>query len=243
MICMVCKQFLALSDSASLFTPSWKPPLLLNHLLALAARETPRILYVGAAKGDNPQRIAEFFSITARAKCSPRVLSFFDLTSDNPGGYFSEADIIFIDGGSTRNLLAILREWDAVVSLRNAYERGVLVAGASAGASIFFDWCMTDSVKTEIRPLAGLGILRGAICVHHNVRKDRRVQFQRFLKTDRALFPAYALDDGVALHFVNNNFAGAFSLTPSANCWRVEIAGGEKQAIKLSLLGDAGCSN
>lgn len=178
--------------------------------------------------------------LAARTKCRPSVLSFFDLMGDRPDRFFADVDIIFIDGGSTRNLLAILQEWNAADALRDAYERGVVIAGASAGASILFDWCMTDSVKTEIRPLPGLGFLSGSICVHHGARKDRQEQFAQFLKSDQAAFPAFALDDGVALQFIDGVLEGGLSLTSNGACRRFERYGEQPSEVGLRRLSVVG---
>ena len=41
------------------------------------------------------------------------------------------------------------------------------------GANIMFEWGMTDSVKTRIEAIRGIGLLKGTISVHSDARSDR----------------------------------------------------------------------
>ncbi|WFL77709.1 Type 1 glutamine amidotransferase-like domain-containing protein [Altererythrobacter arenosus] len=233
------RQFIALSDSASLFVPSWRPTHLLDYILDSSAQPNPIVRYVGAAKGDQPQRINAFFNLAERAKFRPEVLSFFELQDGNPGSFFSGADIIFIDGGSTRNLLAIFREWGAVPALKDAYEARTVIVGASAGASMMFEWCLTDSIRTAIMPWEGIGLIPGTICVHHNARQERRQALSSFLSSGGARFPAYALDDGVGLHFEDGRLKRGVSAVPDARCAVIEERRGIPYYVELLALYNA----
>ncbi len=204
------RQAFCISDSPSLFVPEWEEPVLARAMLSLVPAPMPTVHYVGAAKGDQPDRLLAFYNLAERIGFRPRTLNLFAPLTDDPALFFEGADIIYVDGGSTRNLLALLREWRADEAIRRAYDRGVLLAGASAGANMMFDWGMTDSVRTRIDPIAGLGILRGTIGVHHNANPLRPTAFSAFLRDPRATAPAFVIDDGVALHFVNGVHAGTY---------------------------------
>ncbi len=227
------RQALAISDSASIFAPAWQRPLMLEYLLSLSPSDNPVLLYVGTAKGDSAYRIAQFYQLAERVRCRPKVLSFFELDSGDPRRFFVGADIIFIDGGSTRNLLAIMREWDALPALQRAYDSGVIVAGASAGASVLFDWCITDSARQELAPLEGIGMLSGSICVHHGVRPDRETTFSSFLEGGDAAFPAYGLEDGVALHFLNEKLLHIIGVMPGQQCHLIPGRGAPSEAMEI----------
>ena len=211
------RQAFCISDSPALFVPEWEEPVLARALVALAPKASPAICYVGAAKGDQPDRILAFYQLAQRVGFIPRTLNLFAPTTDDPDAYFTGADIIYVDGGSTRNLMALLREWGADSAIRSAYYRGVVIAGASAGANMMFEWGLTDSVRTRIDPIAGLGILPGTIGVHHDSHPRRPAALAAFLKDRRATGPIFTMDDGVALHFVDGEHTGT--------CKRREDAG------------------
>ena len=212
---------------------------MLDYILDTPGCANPVVRYVGAAKGDQPQRISAFYSLADRAQFRPEVMSFFELEDGDPASFFEGADIVFIDGGSTRNLLAILREWDAISALKQAYREGTVIVGASAGASMMFEWCLTDSIRTAIMPWKGIGLIPGTICVHHNARQERRKELSSFLSDERARFPVYALDDSVALHFQDEQLTRGVRIAAEARCALVEEHLGIPSFIQLVSLQDA----
>ncbi|MXO69398.1 hypothetical protein GRI72_11240 [Altererythrobacter marinus] len=134
------RNFLAISDSSSFFVAGWKEPACLRYLVEMAGVSRPTIVFVGAANGDCANKQAQFFRLAERAAFVPRTLSLFALADDRPETFFAGADAIYVDGGSTRNLIALMREWGADRALIDAYRAGVPVAGASAGANLMFEW-------------------------------------------------------------------------------------------------------
>ena len=227
------RKFIALSDSASFFAASGQPARLLQFVLEVAELANPVMRYVGAAKGDRPEKIKAFCELADRGPFRPEILSFFELEEGNPASFFGGADIVFIDGGSTRNLLAILREWGAISALWEAYERGVLFVGASAGASMMFDWCLTDSIRTNIMPWQGIGLFPGTICVHHDARQERREALSRFMATGDVRFPVYALEDGVGLYFENGILTRGVRVADDAQCALFEERGAMPSYVEL----------
>ncbi|WP_052426775.1 Type 1 glutamine amidotransferase-like domain-containing protein [Paraburkholderia terrae] len=55
-----------------------------------------------------------------------------------------EQDAIYVGGGNTKSALAVWREWELDSILRTAWEKGVLLAGMSAGAMCWFEAGLTD---------------------------------------------------------------------------------------------------
>ncbi|UTW44441.1 Type 1 glutamine amidotransferase-like domain-containing protein [bacterium SCSIO 12696] len=216
----VKRRILGFSDSPSVFVPSWKPAHFFQLMLDTVAAENPKIYYIGAAKAEDPRRIMEFYSLAARFQCQPELFRLFDMKSDDPDSYFADADIIFIDGGVTRNLLALFNEWQVVPALQAAYQRGVLLAGASAGICLLFDWCITDSIKTRIQPMSCLGILSGSVCPHFDVRQDRRDIMHTLMVTNKSALPGLGLADKTAALFVDEVFERGFTLDPEAGIHR-----------------------
>lgn len=219
------RRLFGISDSASLFVGDENIPLLGDRMVAVSGNSRPTICYIGAAQGDNPQRIPIFRRFCERVGAEPKILSLFDPPSSDADAFFEDVDIIYIDGGSTRNLLALFREWDVIDALHKAYQRGVMLSGASAGLNIFFSWSITDSIKSNLRPVAGLGILKGSVCVHHDTHPDRPLVFEEFLKSGEGNFPAYALEDGVAVYFENEQLKEISSRFETAQVFSLAKSG------------------
>jgi peptidase E len=130
------------------------------------ARE-PRILFLPTASGDPAAQIAAFHDRYADRACAATHLSLFRLhgTRRPLRETVLEQDVIYIGGGSMRNLLAIWRAHGLDALLREAWERGVVLAGLSAGAMCWFEWGVTKSLGHPA-PSPGLGFLPGSMSVH-----------------------------------------------------------------------------
>ena len=230
------RRILGISDSASVFAPVWREPVLMRKIAELTGVTNPVIYYIGAACGDDPRKIVDFMELARRVGARPEAFRVFAMTCQNPGAYFRGADAIFIDGGSTRNLLALLREWDAVEPLVDAYRQGALLAGASAGISCLFDWCISDSVLTQVAPVRGLGVLPGTVCPHYNARQDRRSALRQLIEDNPDALPAYGLEEGVAALFVDERFVESYTNRPGALLHLVErgLDGRHPRGIRTS---------
>ena len=82
------------------------------------------------------------------------------------------ADIIYVGGGSMRNLLAIWRAHGLDRLLVEAWRAGTVLAGLSAGAMCWFQAGVTRSSGPP-EPLAGLGLLDGSLTVHADGEPER----------------------------------------------------------------------
>src|SRR5262249_34514764 len=117
---------------------------------------------------------------------------------ERPAELVAAADVVFVAGGNTANMLAIWRLHGVDRVLRDVWERGGVLGGVSAGANCWFEGCVTDSFRAELDPLAdGLGFLPGTFCPHYDGEKLRRPAYSRFV-ADGALAPGVACDDDAA---------------------------------------------
>ena len=214
------RRILGISDSKAVFVPAWRAPEYFELMVRLTGKARPNACYIGAAKGDNPERIGAFFELANRVGCSPSALRLFSMTTENPDAYFSNSDLIFIDGGVTRNLVALMREWNVIEPLLKAYERGALIVGASAGISMLFDWCVSDSVRTKMLPVRGIGLLKGAVCAHYDVSSERRSVLHGMMQDDRYnALPAYGLEDGVSVLFEDESIVKVYAASEKGKAY------------------------
>src|SRR5205823_4113356 len=99
---------------------------------------------------------------------------------------------------------ALWREWGLDNIMREAWERGIVIAGVSAGSVCWFEEGVTDSIPGQVTPLRGLGFLKGSYCPHYDGEAHRRPAYRAMLKR-RQIGPGIACDDGVAAHFIDND--------------------------------------
>ena len=131
-------------------------------VLTLTGKPVPRICFLPTASGDGRDQTTRFHERFSGWPCEPSVLSLFHLGRDriDPRAHLLAQDAIYVGGGSMRNMLAVWREHGVDEAMRSAWERGIVLAGLSAGAMCWFEGGITMSGGAP-RPAAGLGLARG----------------------------------------------------------------------------------
>ena len=133
--------------------------------------------------------------------------------------------IIALGGGNTRCMLALWREWNLDGILHSLWQDGVIMAGISAGAICWFEQGITDSIAGDLTAMDCLGLINGSCCPHYNSEVERRPNYQRLVR-ERSVKAGYALDDGVALHFVDDTLDEIVTSRPQAHAYYVKQTAG-----------------
>ncbi|ROM33444.1 peptidase E [Pseudomonas poae] len=176
-----------------------------EHIVASSCKTHPNVLYISTANGDDRIKIRDFTAKYESAGCTVTTLTVFIPPFPDAGhvsSLFEQADIIYVAGGNTRAMLAVWREFGVTALLKNAWKNGKVLSGVSAGAICWFDYGHSDSGGT-FALVDGMGLLPGALCPHFSSEAGRETSFVELVQRQRTQ-PAYAVDDGVALHFKNN---------------------------------------
>jgi len=220
------------------FTMEPANPLLDDFVLSLTRSPEPRILFLPTASGDTTAQINAFKARFANRTCVAEHMSLFRLseTARPLEDIVFDQDIIYVGGGSMRNLLAIWRAHGLDRLLVRAWETGAVLAGLSAGAMCWFQTGITRSSGAP-EPLDGLGVLDGSLTVHADGEPERLPVWLGGL-TDGAVPGGWALDDGVGLLFRGRRLDRVVSSRPGAQAQRVDAIAGElvRQRIEPELL-------
>ncbi len=221
------------------FTMEPNNPLLDDFILRLASRPVPRILFLPTASGDPNAHINDFQARFADRACEPTYLSLFRLggIERSLAEIVAEQDIVYTGGGSMRNLLAIWRAHDLDRILIDAWRRGTVLAGLSAGAMCWFAGGVSRS-SGALEVIAGLGVLPGSLTVHADGEPDRLPVWLAAVR-DGTLPGGWAADDGVGLCFRGERLERIVSSRPGAAALRVDAVDGElvRARIAPELLG------
>jgi dipeptidase E len=190
-------------------------------VLGLASRPVPRICFLPTASGDPNEQIARFHAAFADRPCEPVHLSLFRL-GQHPVDlrtYLLEQDVIYVGGGNVVSLLGTWRAHGLDEVLAEAWRRGVVLCGPSAGSLCWFAEALT-AFHGKPRRVQGLGLLPYSNCVHYDAEPERRAEYHRFVGD--GMCAGYAADDGAALHFRGTELAGVVASRPHARAFRVE---------------------
>ena len=169
-----------------------------------------------AKKAAGERRACGLFIPTASHDCMPYYNTFhkvytgiFDIKTDvaltvgrefdreKMEAKFARADFIYVGGGNTVYMLEQWKKTGLTELIRAAFERGVLIAGLSAGAICWCEDMYSDSVvEGEYAMYSGLGWIKGKISPHYN---ERTLDFDETVLYNR--FRAWGIENNAALEF------------------------------------------
>jgi dipeptidase E len=203
-----------------------------DFMLGLARTDRPRVCFLPTAGGEKPEWIVRFYQEFTARSCEPSHVTLFGMPEE-PAAHVARQDVIYVGGGNTANMLAIWRAHGIDRALREAWERGAVVGGMSAGANCWFEDSVTDSFGPTLRTLGGgLGFLSGSFCPHYDGEPERRPTFTRLVR-EGVLAPGYAADDDSAFHFEGTELREVVSQRDGARGYRVTPAGEEPIEARL----------
>ncbi len=204
---------------------------LLAHVVGLTGASSPRLLFVPTATGDAAEGVVRFYELYAGLGRLAH-LRFFPWPPRDLRELVLAQDALCIGGGNTANMLAIWRAHGFDAVLREAWERGILLFGASAGMICWFEAGVTDSYGPQLEGMRdGLGFLPGSACPHYDGEARRRPRYRELVD---AGFPAgLAADDGVGAHYVGTELREVVTCRAQATAYRVTAAGEEPLVARL----------
>ena len=149
-------------------------------------------------------------------------LNLFTMPSiDDPEAHLMEQDVVWVNGGSVVNLLAVWRAHGLDGILRRVWEGGVVLAGVSAGSICWYQGGTTDSFGPQLRPVTNaLGFLPYANGVHYDSEDQRRPLVHR-LVADGTLGETHCTDDGVGLVYFGTDLVEVVSEVRGKAAYRV----------------------
>ena len=207
-----------------------------KYIVDQTRKDRPKVLMIATARGDAADYVEKFHAAFGQIGAETQHLAFFDRTPDIRALVLAQ-DAIFVGGGNTKSMLAVWRDWGLPDILREAYERGIVLGGQSAGAICWFEQGVTDSWADRLRPLDCMGVLPGSCCPHYDGEIERRPAYHALVKSGD-LKPGYAIEDTVAAHFSNGKLERVVAKKAGAKAYYVSADAGviREDAIEVALL-------
>jgi peptidase E len=203
---------------------------LTDFALALSDRQSEqRVCWVPTAVGDSPVAVEskrrEFAEQRPHVDFS--VLTLFNQPSvTNIREHLLSQDVVLGEGGSVANLMAVWRALRLDEVMRECWEAGVVLAGASAGSPCWHTGGPTDSFGDSLAPFNdGLGLLPFSNGVHDDFADQPWRKIYRDLVAAETLSGGYATEDGVGLHYVGTALNEAVTIRRTAKAWWVQADG------------------
>ena len=210
--------------------------------LRLSGKVRPRVCLVMTASGDSSQYLSSMYSALSDTGCDVDHLALFTQPNRRPEEALGRADVIWVGGGSVANLLALWRLHGVDTAMTEAWERGAILGGVSAGSICWHTGGPTDSFGTDLVAVTnGLALLPYGNGVHYDSEAQRRPLLHQ-LVGDGVLPLSYATDDHVGILYegtqpvaviADTNTAGPSSQGPAA--YRIEQSGGAVIETRLPV--------
>ncbi len=220
--------------------PSGNGPnkLFMKEIIKLTGKERPKICFLPTASGDSERGITRWLNLVNDLSVDPYVQLVW-ISSYKQKVSFEEVlldmDAIVVGGGNTLNMMAIWKAQGIDKVLKKALEKGIVLAGGSAGSLCWFENGTTDSRPIELSVVEGLGFLPFSHSPHYDGEKFRRPLYQKNIKN--GIFKAgYAMDNNAGIIFKNGKPFKILSLGKEHNNYYVSLKNGKVVEEKLESI-------
>lgn len=195
-----------------------------EEIVRISDKENPKLLFVGTASTNSYNYFLVIKEIFENLGCIVSNLDLLqdDLNMEDVKNSILNTDIIYVGGGNTRFMLEKWRELGVDKLLIEAYNRGIVCSGLSAGSYCWF--------KTNYDLIEGLGIINAVNCVHYE-QKDAQAKNKLYDVIKETGLDGIALENCVALEVIDgkmkvvksDNIKNAYKITYKNNGFIEEI--------------------
>ena len=183
-----------------------------EEIVKLTEKENPNFLFIGLASSHADSYYDTMKKIYKELGCTPVYLKKSNLVN-NPDivkQKINDADIIYICGGDTVKLLDHVKEYNLEDLLLEAYNKGTVIAGMSAGAILLSNKGFSDSLiargeSDKYEFIKGLRFIDIAFCPHYNIDPKKNKELEEYLSKNNE--EVYSLENNTALKIIDDEIS------------------------------------
>ena len=201
-----------------------------KEIVSLTGKDRPRALFIPTASSDSREYWQGFQGVYGRELgCVTDVLYLLGVSPAK--GELEQkilsADLIYVGGGNTLKMMRRWRRLGVDRILRDAYGRGIVLSGLSAGCICWFSWGHSDSMafyhpeSWRYVRVKGMGLVDALCCPHFDsdtAGVKREEDFRQMVRKHSDV--AVAIDNNCAVEVVDDTYrvitsraaAGAYKL-------------------------------
>lgn len=201
----------------------------IRYMAALTGKKRPKILYFPTASADSPTGTISFFRNCATLEVEPSSQNVFIESLSQKLGWdevLLSVDGIVCSGGNTLNQQAIWKAQGIDVVLKEAWDKGIVLGGASAGSLCWFEEGTTDSRPKALSIVKCLGFLKGSHSPHYDAEAGRRPLYHKLILSGE-MKPGYACDNDAGMYFEDNEVKRVVSTRAAAKVYYVSVVAGQ----------------
>jgi peptidase E len=201
----------------------------IRYMAELTGKPRPKLLYLPTANADSPNGVITWYRNCAPVNVEPSHQNSFIASTQQLRSWeevFLSVDGIVCSGGNTLNQQAIWKAQGIDAILRQAWDRGIVLGGASAGSLCWFEEGTTDSRPRDLSKVECLGFLKGSHSPHYDTEPGRRPLYQKLILSGQ-MKPGYACDNDAGIFFEDNIVRRVVSARPAAKVYYVSVEAGK----------------
>lgn len=195
----------------------------INYVASLTRKPRAKICFLPTGLADSPWAINWWYSLCAELPVEPHVLNVWVSSAYAKESFEHDLlgmDAIIVGGGNTLNMIAIWKAQGIDLALRKALQRGIVLAGGSAGSICWYQGGISDSRPIKLSLVGGLGFLSFSHCPHYSEDAPRKALYHELIRT-HAIDSGYASDAKSGILFVNGKFTKSISLDSTSHSYFV----------------------
>ena len=183
-----------------------------REIISLTGVDRPRALFIPTASSDSEGYWQVFRAVYGkRLGCYTDVLYLLGVspTEQELREKILSADLVYVGGGNTLKMMRRWRRLGVDSILEEAWRRGTVLAGLSAGCICWFSWGHSDSMAFyhpddwQYVRVKGMGLIDALGCPHYD-GENRADDFQRMVRKHADV--GIAIDDRCALEVVDGAY-------------------------------------
>ncbi|MCH8186622.1 MAG: peptidase E [Chloroflexi bacterium] len=218
-----------------------------REVVRLTGTSRPRALFIPTASSDSVEDWEAFrAAYGGELGCDAYVLNLLTVppSSRELAEAILSSDLVYVGGGNTLKMMRRWRKLGVDLLLRQAYDRGIVLSGVSAGAICWFRYGHSDSMSFY-RPEAwsyirveGMGLIDATACPHYDgdtAGVKRATDFQEMVKRRGDL--GIGIDNCCALEVVDGGYRVIVSRT-GAGAYKLYARAGEITAESIPQSAD-----
>ena len=201
----------------------------IGYMAQLTGKPKPKLCYLPTASADSATGTITWFKNCAPLNVEAYVQESFIASTRQAKGWdevFLSMDGIVCSGGNTLNQQAIWKAQGIDVVLKEAWDRGIVLGGASAGSLCWFEEGTTDSRPKELSIVKCLGFLKGSHSPHYDAEPGRRPLYQKLIASGE-MKPGYACDNDAGIYFEDNEVKRVVHTRAAAKVYYVSMVNGK----------------
>ena len=181
-----------------------------KYIVSLSKKDNPKLLFIPTASNDAEGYIELIHEKYEELGCIVDALCLHTNTysPQQVQEKILNADIIYVGGGDTVRMMEKWKEYKVDIYLKEAYNKGIVLSGLSAGSICWFQFGHSDSNsfinsgQWDYIRAYGLGLISAAHCPHYN--EEGRESFDEMMIGES--IPGIALENNTALIEIDGKY-------------------------------------